>query len=242
MSQDNEKPINQLRLYSTAPHPCSYLEDEEACTLFIDPEADIDFPTLSYLNERGFRRSGEHIYKPNCLNCQACISYRVLIKGFKFSRNQRRIFKKNQDVNFVISSDISSEVHYQLYKQYIEERHKEGDMYPPSRQQYESFLGNPLGNTFYLEAYIGEKLIAVAVTDHCHNGLSSVYSFFDPSYENRSLGQLLIQQQIHMAGGAGFDYLYLGYWIKNSNKMNYKSRYKPAEIYLNKRWIALNDA
>jgi arginine-tRNA-protein transferase len=239
MTSDNEKPIDQLRLYATAPHPCSYL-DEEASTLFIDPEADIDHRTFSYLNERGFRRSGQHIYKPNCLNCQACLSYRVIANSFKASKSQRRIFNKNKDVKVTTSSNILSSEHYLLYESYINIRHKDGDMYPANQDQYESFLGNHIGHSLYLEARIDGQLVAVAMMDDCINGLSAVYTFFDPTLDNRSLGQFMILEQIEwVKRSAHFKYLYLGYWVKNSPKMIYKSKYQPGEIYFNKRWIPL---
>ncbi len=242
MTNNIDKPIEQLRLYSTAPHPCSYL-DEEASTLFIDPDATIDYRTFSYLNERGFRRSGQHIYKPNCLNCQACLSYRVLADEFTLSKSQKRISKKNQDVDFSISHNILSHEHYSLYEKYIEQRHSDGDMYPASYGQYQSFLGKHHDNSFYLEARIDEKLIAIAVIDQCDQGLSAVYTFFDPcpSLNQRSLGQLMILQQLSMVKNSPeMRFLYLGYWVKGSPKMEYKSNYKPAEVFLNRRWIRLN--
>ena len=239
MSSARDKPIEQLRLYSTAPHPCSYL-DEEASTLFIDPEADIDLATFSYLNERGFRRSGPHIYKPSCLNCQACLSYRVLVDEFQFSKSQKRIIRRNQDLSIKVSNSIDTPSHYKLYEQYINSRHQDGDMYPASEEQFRNFLANHLGNTFYLEASLNQQLIAVAVIDECQNGLSAVYTFFDTAEQQRSLGQFMILQQLQLAARFELPYLYLGYWVKHSQKMAYKSRYRPAEIFLNQRWVQLN--
>ena len=113
-------------------------------------------------------------------------------------------------------------------------------MYPADSKQYESFLCNDLGHSFYVEARIGEELIAVAVMDNCINGLSSVYTFFNPDLENRSLGQFMIIKQIELvSNNVELEYLYLGYWIKNSQKMSYKSKYQPGEVYFNKRWIPL---
>ena len=240
MSSDTDKPIEQLRLFATAPHPCSYLEDEEASTVFIDPDASIDLSTFAYLNERGFRRSGQHIYKPSCLNCQACLAYRVIANAFTPSKSQRRILNKNKDITITTSSNILTNEHYLLYEAYINMRHHDGDMYPANEEQFESFLGSHLGHSIYLEARLDGKLIAVAIMDDCLNGLSAVYTFFDPTLHARSLGQYMIIKQIEWVKSidAG-NYLYLGFWVKNSIKMSYKSKYKPGEIYINKRWIPL---
>lgn len=240
MTSDTEKP-QQLRLFATEAHPCSYLEGEEASTLFVDPDADINLNTFAYLNERGYRRSGLHVYKPNCLNCQACLSYRVICDKFTPSKSQRRVMGKNNDVKISLSSDVLTDEHYALYQAYINVRHEDGDMHPANEEQYESFIGNHLGHSVYLEARIEGKLVAVAVMDDCTNGLSAVYTFFDPSLRSRSLGQLMILKQIlwvqNLNNG---QYLYLGYWVKNSAKMTYKSKYQPGEIYFNKRWMPLN--
>ncbi len=239
MTSNNEKPIEQLRLFATAPHPCSYL-DEEASTLFIDPEANIDQSTFAYLNERGFRRSGLHIYKPNCLNCQACLSYRVKANDFKPTRSQRRIINKNKDITIITSSNILTSEHYQLYQKYINTRHKDGDMYPANQEQYENFLGSHLGHSIYLEARHNEDLVAVSIMDDCLTGLSAMYTFFDPTLNARSLGKYMILKQIEWVKKLpNTEHLYLGYWIKNSPKMTYKSNYQPGEVYFNKRWIPL---
>lgn len=238
MSDNQNIPINQLRLFSTAPHPCSYL-DEEATTLFIDPDAAINLDTFSYLNERGFRRSGNHIYRPNCLNCQACMSYRLKCKAFKLSKSQKRVLSKASKLNFEISAQIQTSTHYSLYQRYINARHKDGDMYPASKEQFDSFINNHLGSTFFLNAYDQEKLVACAVIDQVFNGLSAVYTFFEPEYTDTSLGKLMILKEVELAQNAHLDHLYLGYWIKSSEKMQYKADYRPGEIFLNKRWIGL---
>lgn len=234
-----EDPGKQLRLFSTAPHSCSYLDDMEASTLFIDPSQDITPEDYSYLSERGFRRSGNYIYKPNCSNCHSCISIRIPVKEYKFSRSERRILNKNKDLKVFQSSHIFTEDCYKLYADYICERHSDGDMYPPTQEQYENFLNNGIGCTHYYLFTLEESIKAVAVVDLLRDGLSAIYTFYDPHDDARSLGSLAVLWQIQYAKRLGLDYVYLGYWVKDCQKMNYKTRFKPAEIYFNKRWMQL---
>lgn len=241
MSQDSQI-HKRLRLFKTAPHPCSYLDDQEASTVFVDPEQDINLNTYTYLSERGYRRSGDYMYRPDCLNCQACISLRIPVAKYVFSRNDRRIINRNKDLSVQPISSISDDPkYYALYENYINHRHQDGDMYPADFQQYSSFLNNPYGNTEYQGFYLDDVLIAVAVMDKLDNGLSAVYTFYhtDSSYDKRSLGTYAILWQLQEAKQRELDYVYLGYWIKQCRKMNYKTRFRPAEILINQRWLTL---
>lgn len=240
MSQDSQI-HKRLRLFKTAPHPCSYLENKEAGTLFIDPKQEIDQHTFTYLSERGFRRSGDFVYRPDCASCQACISIRIPVEKYIFSRNDKRLLKRNQDVVVKPIHDITSDVHYHLYEQYIEQRHQDGDMYPPNYDQYQSFLNNPFGNTEYQGFYLDNELIAVAIIDLLNNALSAVYTFYSPgaAHDKRSLGTYAILWQLQEAKRRQLDYVYLGYWVKQCRKMNYKTRFRPAEILINQRWLTL---
>ncbi|NRB40482.1 MAG: arginyltransferase [Pseudomonadales bacterium] len=229
----------QLRLYASAPQPCSYLEGMESEALFIDPEAKMNQHSYSYLSKLGFRRSGNLIYRPDCQHCQACIPIRIPVAHFKTSKSQKRLLKKNTDIRVVKSHSIDDEHFYKLYADYICFRHADGDMYPPSKEQYTSFLNNAIGCTEYFSFMCGDKLIAVAVIDRLNDGFSAVYTFYDPCEEKRSPGTLAVLWQIEHAKQLHLDYVYLGYWIKDSQKMQYKSRFKPAEILLNQQWRPL---
>ncbi|MBT8138536.1 MAG: arginyltransferase, partial [Gammaproteobacteria bacterium] len=132
--------IKNLKVFMTPPHACSYLEDREATTLFIDPQARIDANTYAELNEIGFRRSGEHFYTPHCKSCRDCIATRVPVKHFELSRKHRRLLNRNSDLQVMQVSSIDTDEHYALYEKYIEHRHDEGDMYPPCREQYRGFI------------------------------------------------------------------------------------------------------
>lgn len=241
MSQDSQI-YKRLKLFKTTPHPCSYIPGEEASTLFVDPEQEIDLETYTFLSERGYRRSGDYMYRPDCLSCQACISLRIPIAKYRFSRNDKRLINRNQDLTVrSIDSITEDESFYRLYEAYINQRHQDGDMYPANQQQYSSFLNNPYGSTEYQGFYLDDELLALAVIDRLENGLSAVYTFYHPdsSYDKRSLGTYAILWQLQEAKQRELDYVYLGYWVKQCRKMNYKTRFRPAEILINQRWLTL---
>ncbi|MDQ2075443.1 arginyltransferase [Marinimicrobium sp. ABcell2] len=231
--------LSNLKLFATQPHPCSYLDDREATTLFIDPDAPVDKGLYSQLTELGFRRSGRHLYRPHCANCQACVSCRIPVHDFKPNRNQRRCWRRNQDLTLTFVDNIRTDEHYTLYADYIATRHQDGDMYPPSRSQYDAFLSSEWGLTRYLEFRQQGRLLGVAVCDQLEDGLSAVYTFFDSREERRSLGVYGILAQVDRAREQGLKYVYLGYWIKQCQKMEYKTQYRPLEMLLNRRWMRL---
>lgn len=236
--------LRDVKVYTTYPHKCSYLEDREAVTLFVDPKHAVDKALYSSLSGIGFRRSGSHIYRPHCGSCTACIPARIQVSSFVPSRAQRRVNKRNQDITVEESLDITDEAAYQLYDSYITLRHADGDMYPPSRDQYESFLNNPWDCTRYYRFYApdlnGDKqLVAIAVADFLEDGQSAIYTFFDPHEAKRSLGTYTLLWQIENAASLELDYLYLGYWIRDCQKMSYKSDYRPLELRVKNRWTAI---
>jgi leucyl-tRNA---protein transferase len=231
--------LSNLKLFATQPHPCSYLEDREATTLFIDPEAPVNKGLYSQLTELGFRRSGRHLYRPHCANCQACVSCRIPVRDFRPNRNQRRCWRRNQDLTLAFVDNIGTDEHYALYANYIATRHSDGDMYPPSRSQYDAFLTSEWGLTRYLEFRHQGQLLGVAVCDQLEDGLSAVYTFFDSREERRSLGVYGILAQVDRARDQGLKYVYLGYWIKQCQKMEYKTQYRPLEMLINHRWVRL---
>jgi arginyl-tRNA--protein-N-Asp/Glu arginylyltransferase len=231
--------ITRLRFYSTQPHACSYLLDETATTLFLDPATPIDVHIYSRLSVMGFRRSGPHIYRPHCAHCQACVPCRLPTADFSPDRQQRRIQKRNQDLSIVELADINNPEIYALYERYINERHKDGDMYPPSPEQFETFLTQAWGRTHFFGFYEKDHLLGVAVVDELDDAFSAVYTFFDPDEHKRSLGSYAILWQIEEAQRRNLPHVYLGYWIKNCRKMNYKSRYRPLEVLINDQWLTL---
>jgi leucyl-tRNA---protein transferase len=227
-----------LLLYSSAPHPCSYLENMEAITAFVDPNADMSQSTYDQLINLGFRRSGVHVYMPYCQGCKSCISVRVPVNQFKLSRSFKRILKKNSDISVDMrpQEQIDPDEHYQLYHDYINTRHLDGDMYPANREQFNKFLFAKWCRVHFIELRLQGKLVGAAITDYMATGLSALYTYFDTNLDSRSLGTFAILSQIKLTIEKQLEFLYLGYYVKNSKKMTYKSKFKPLEGYQELGW------
>lgn len=232
--------LRTLHFYATPDHDCSYLDGKTAKTLFVDPQATIDQHIYSQLSDLGFRRSGKHIYRPHCEGCKACISVRIPLATFRMSKSQKRIMAKNRDVTVTQKPAQFTEEYYALYSRYINERHSDGDMYPPSLEQFNSFLVEGEEHTHFLEFRdANEQLIAVAVIDILDQGLSAIYTFYDPSLAKRSLGTYCILWQLAHCLQNNLNYLYLGYWVKECRKMNYKIAFSPFELLLDGEWTLI---
>lgn len=226
-----------VKFFSTTAHPCSYLEGEQAITLFADPKSRMDGRLYSELSDLGFRRSGNYVYRPHCKHCNACVPVRIPVNRFEPNRQQARVLRRNADVTVRTVPATFHQEHYDLYERYICERHSDGDMYPPSEEQFNSFLTSEWSDTRFYEFRAGDKLLAVAVCDLLEEGLSAVYTFFDPDEEKRSLGAFAILWEIEEAKRLGLPSLYLGYWIKHCQKMSYKIAYRPIELLINNEWL-----
>lgn len=231
--------LARLKFYATQEHACSYLPGQQAQTLFLDPVEKVDEALYGELSQRGFRRSGAHLYRPHCPHCSACIAARIPVADFSPNRQQRRIGTRNQALQVRRCRATYSEEHYELYARYIEQRHADGDMYPPDVQQFISFLVCDQDYAWFYEFRQQGKLVAVAVTDQLPDGLSAVYTFYDPDQEHLSLGRNAILWQIDECRRLGLAYLYLGYWVKDCRKMNYKLEYRPIELLIRQGWVRL---
>ncbi|OZG73694.1 arginyltransferase [Hahella sp. CCB-MM4] len=231
--------MRTLVFYATPEHPCSYLNDRLATTMFVDPKADVDQSLYTRLSQLGFRRSGHHYYKPRCNGCNACIPVRIPVARFEPSRSQQRTWTKNKDLQVIKCEPRFRQDHFALYQRYINERHRDGDMFPPTLDQYESFLLESREDTQFVEFRHQSRLLGVAVTDTTQDGLSSIYTFFDPSESRRALGVFGILWQIEEAKCRQLPYLYLGYWIRNCNKMSYKTNYRPIEVLVRDNWVSI---
>jgi len=228
--------LAELRFFTTPSHDCSYIADRKATTLFVDPLAEVSTELYSALSTVGFRRSGNHIYRPYCETCKSCIPARVIVSDYTTRKSHKRVIKKNQDLRVSEVKPIASREYFELYRTYINERHADGDMFPPDEEQFESFLVHGRPEAVFFEFRSGEKLLAVTVADRLDDGLSAIYTFFDPAEDNRSLGVFAVLWLIEETRRMSLDYLYLGYWIKESQKMNYKIDYQPIEIYVDNHW------
>ena len=225
-----------LQLYITTESSCSYFADRLSSNLVPDPKLPLNMSIYNQLIQHGFRRSGTHSYRPHCKNCRACIACRLAVKDFANSRSQRRCLKNNQDLKATSVSAGFSNEHFELYQRYLNSRHTNGSMANPSEADFKQFLYCDWSDTRFLEFRLNKQLVAVAVTDMVSDGLSAVYSFFEPEMENRSLGTYCILKQIDYAKELGLGYVYLGYWIENHEKMHYKSNFKPLQLYFDEQW------
>jgi len=236
-SNPNELSKNaNLTLYSTPPHSCAYFTGQQATTVFVDPFFQDNLAIYSYLSKQGFRRSGQFLYRPHCQRCEQCISVRIPVHAFKAHRNQRRIWKKNQDLTVSPVASYFKQEHFELYQRYLLHRHKNGGMDNPTPRSYVNFLTCNWANIVFYEFRLHGKLLAVAVVDFLGDSLSAVYTFFDPDYSKRSLGVYAILWEIEESKRLNLEWLYLGYWIKNCKKMSYKTNYYPLEYYHKKQW------
>ncbi len=225
--------------YISAPEACNYLPGREARNIFAPPSGGMTNTLYSSLIELGFRRSGSFVYRPHCRACTACIPTRIPIEHFVPSRSQRRNLGMNRDLGVRIRKPVYREEHYALYSRYQSMRHPGGGMDEPTPQTYQGFLTSDWSQTVFVEFVLDDRVVAVAVTDILDQGLSAVYTFFDPELGARGLGTHAILWQIEETRRRGLSYLYLGYWIAQSPKMVYKSRFQGIEGLLADRWQPL---
>lgn len=219
----------------TQPNKCSYLPEEKEQILVLVSDYSPTRQQYDYLISMGFRRSGGQIYRPHCETCKACEPIRLPVALFEPSKSQKRIAKRNQDLRIEISEQDKPE-YYNLFASYINQRHADGSMYPPSEEQYQGFVPSPWGDTLFIEFHDQQELIAVAITDNLFRSLSAMYTYFKPGEEKRSLGTFAILQQIEIAKSMNKQFLYLGYQIDNCQKMRYKQNFLPNERFFEDKW------
>lgn len=230
--------------YLTAPSPCPYLEGRVERKVFSylgGPHA----PTLnSMLSQRGFRRSQNIIYRPACDACQACTPVRIVVADFAVSRARRRILRKNADLVRVIRGPKATSDQFSVLRGYLDARHPEGGMAEMTVLDYASMVEETAVDTAVIEYHrvddAGRRsLVAAALSDRLADGLSMVYSFFEPDEDGRSLGAFMILDHIALARELGLSYIYLGYWVDGSPKMDYKRSYQPLERLTPNGWARL---
>lgn len=228
--------IYRLKLGLTGEFDCSYLTNRQEQLLVVHPQDQMTSDVYRQLLPRGFRRGGEDAYRPNCANCNACQSLRVVVDEFVPTKSQRRILAKNKDIELKFRQDPQPH-YFDLYARYISHRHANGSMFPPKEDTLASFTNCTWLDRVFIEGYLDNKLISVAVCDSVTDALSAVYTFFEPSLDKRSLGQFNILQQVALAKRQGQKYLYLGYQIDDCDAMNYKKNYTPNERFIEEQWI-----
>ncbi|MEO5363372.1 MAG: arginyltransferase [Magnetococcus sp. DMHC-8] len=226
-----------LNLFLSRPHDCGYLPERRAATLFVDPDVAMNDMLYAFLLERGFRRSGGHVYCHYCPACRACQAVRVPVADHLPSRSQRRVWQRNQDLSVRVLPAGFTQERFDLYRDYIAGRHQDGPMADPGPGDFSDYLIASWSMTRFVEFRRERRLVMVAVMDILPVGLSAVYTFFSPEEAARSLGTFAVLWQIRETLGLDKSHLYLGYWIAECQKMHYKSRFQPLEIHRGQQWV-----
>jgi arginine-tRNA-protein transferase len=239
---DSELPFSLLQFYATAPYACSYLPHQKARSQVATPPHLITGAFYSDLVRAGFRRSGVFTYRPHCDSCHACVPVRVPVSRFQPNRSQRRSFKLHEGLQARELPLDFRQSHYDLYLRYQAARHAGGGMDQDSDEQYSHFLLQSRVDTRlveFVDPHANDALRMVSIIDVLDDGLSSVYTFYDPHVPGASFGTYNVLWQLTQCVANRLPYLYLGYWISKSPKMAYKSSFRPIEGLLEGEWRAL---
>lgn len=236
------------QFYVTAPQPCPYLEGRMERKLFTALQGEQAQRLNDSLSKQGFRRSQNVLYRPSCAECSACLSARIRVADFTPNRTQKKLMRRNAHLRRNATSPWATEDQYQLFRRYLDHRHADGGMADMDIFEFAAMIEEtPIRSRVIeytrpaREGERGRQLAAVSLTDVFDDGLSMVYSFYDPDLAGESLGTYLILDHIDIAREAGLPYVYLGYWVPGSRKMGYKARFNALEIYKGSAWQDLGD-
>lgn len=246
--------ISDLQFYMTQPAPCPYLPDREERKLFTTLDIENPISTFNMLAQNGFRRSHNIVYRPACQNCRLCLPSRIVLDDFDFKKRWRRIRNKNSDLVRSAHKPFFSRSQYELLSRYTSVRHREGGMDDMSAEDYAFMIeSSPVQSLNFeyrfaapeaedTQDYRSGELAATMLVDAMRDGLSLIYSFFDPQLANRSLGTFMILDLISYSKELDLSYLYLGFWVPGSPKMHYKQDFTPLEVLLDGAWVPIDKA
>ena len=225
-----------LDLYLMKPGPCPYLKgqtEQKVITVLDETTA----PVSPFLTQRGFRRMQNMYYRQQCPACKACLASRLKLKEFMPNRSFRRILYKNANLTYSVVNPDATPEDYALFTRYLQERHSDGEMAKMSHADFLAMMEESPTETRFLICRDGERTVGIMLFDEMPDGTSAVYSFFDPAEEKRSLGTWMILKLAEYTVGTDRPYLYLGFWVRNSPKMEYKARFQPLELFVDEQWI-----
>ncbi|MFA5683742.1 MAG: arginyltransferase [Lysobacteraceae bacterium] len=228
-----------IRLFQTPEHACGYWPERRARDVLLDPSDPQLARLYPHMLAVGFRRSGDHVYRPRCHACRACVPLRIDVTRFRPSRNQRRCLARNADIGFLARPAQRNSERFGLYRRYLLARHPDGGMVEGGPDEFDRFLCASWSPTCFFELRQDARLLGIAVTDVLPDALSAVYTFFEPTETARSLGTLAILRQIQWARDHGKHHLYLGFWIDGHPKMHYKTGFDATEILTAQGWRPL---
>ncbi|MBS0565070.1 MAG: arginyltransferase [Proteobacteria bacterium] len=236
------------QFYVTAPQPCPYLEGRSERKLFTALPGENAVRLNDALSKQGFRRSQNVLYRPSCAECTACLSARIRVADFRPSRSQKRVLRRNADLRREATSPWATEDQYALFRRYLDQRHSDGGMADMDIFEFAAMIEETPVKSRVIEYSAapaddeGRRVLAgVCLTDVLDDGVSMVYSFYEPERERDSLGTYIILDHVEIAREAGLPYVYLGYWVPGSRKMGYKAGFSAVEIYKHGRWQDLGD-
>lgn len=240
MTRLNDFPFTLLQFYATAPYGCSYLPNRVARSQVATPSHLIDSSTYGDLVRAGFRRSGMFTYRPYCDSCSECVPVRIAADRLIPNRSQRRALARHGNLVAAQRPLSFREEHYALYQGYQAARHSGGGMDRDNREQYSNFLLQTHVDSRLVEFRENGVLRMISIIDLLPDGLSSVYTFYDPELPGASLGTYAILWQVKQCRKLDLPYLYLGYWIRGSRKMAYKANFRPLEGLVQGEWVSLD--
>ncbi len=236
------------QFYVTAPQPCPYLDGRMERKLFTALQGEHAQRLNDALSKQGFRRSQNVLYRPSCTECSACLSARIRVADFQPSRTQRRVLRRNADLRRNATSPWATDDQFRLFRRYLDHRHADGGMADMDIFEFAAMIEETPIRSRVIEysrpagpGETGRPLAAVCLTDVFDDGLSMVYSFYDPDRTDASLGTYVILDHVEIAREAGLPYVYLGYWVPGSRKMGYKAAFDALEIYKGSQWVPLGD-